>query len=70
MALTSSVVTEREKLAKAKMKVAFDKHAKEKLFDVGEEVLVRRPGLKRKLGDSWDGPYKILEKISPLNYKG
>ena len=69
MALTSSVVTEREKLAKAKMKVAFDKHAKEKLFDVGEEVLVRRPGLQRKLGDSWDGPYKILEKISPLNYK-
>ena len=69
MAITSSVVTEREKLAKTKMKVAFDKHAKEKMFDVGEEVLVRRPGLKRKLGDSWDGPYKILEKISPLNYK-
>ena len=69
MSLMSAVVTEREKLAKAKMKVAFDKHAKEKSFSVGEAVLVRRPGLQRKLGDSWDGPYQILEKISPLNYK-
>ena len=69
MALTSAVVSEREKLAKAKMKVAFDKHAREKTFCVGEEVLIRKPGLKGKLGDSWDGPYLILEKISPLNYK-
>ena len=69
MALTSAVVSEREKLAKAKMKVAFDKHAREKTFSVGEEVLVRKPALKSKMGDSWDGPYKILEKISPLNYK-
>ena len=67
--LTSAVVTEREKKAKAKMKLAYDKHAREKVFEVGEEVLVRRPGLKRKLGDSWDGPYKIVEKISNLNYK-
>ena len=69
MRLTSEVVSEREKLAKAKMKLAYDRHAKEKVFEVGEEVLVRRPGLQRKMGDSWDGPYKILAKLSNLNYK-
>ena len=69
MALMSEVVTEKEKVAKAKMKQVFDKSAKEKSFNVGDLVLIRKPGLKGKLGDSWDGPYQILEKISPLNYK-
>ena len=69
MALMSAVVTEREKLAKAKMKEAFDRHAREKSFSVGDSVLIRKPGLQGKLGDSWDGPYQILERISPLNYK-
>ena len=69
MALMSEVVTEKERVAKAKMKQVFDKSAKEKSFSVGDLVLIRKPGLKGKLGDSWDGPYQILEKISPLNYK-
>ena len=69
MALMSTVVTEREKLAKAKMKKFFDKSAREKSFDPGDSVLIRKPGLKKKLGDSWDGPFVILEKLSPLNYK-
>ena len=69
MAEMSKVVSEREKLAKAKMKHSYDKSARVKTFDVGDLVLVRKPGLRQKLGDSWDGPYEILEKLSPLNYK-
>ena len=69
MAQMSQIVGEREKLAKAKMKEFFDRTAKLKVFEVGDLVLVRKPGLKKKLGDSWDGPYEILEKISDLNYK-
>ena len=69
MRLTSAVVTDREQTAKAKMKKAYDKHAREKVFVIGDEVLVRRPGLKRKLGDFWEGPYKITDKISSLNYR-
>ena len=69
MAEMSKVVSEREKLAKCKMKQVFDRTAKSKSFEVGDLVLVRKPGLRKKLGDSWDGPYEILEKISPLNYK-
>ena len=69
MAEMSKVVSEWEKLAKCKMKQVFDRTAKSKSFEVGDLVLVRKPGLKKKLGDSWDGPYEILEKISPLNYK-
>ena len=69
MAQMAQVVSQREKLAKTKMKQAFDKSAKEKTFEIGDLVLVRKPGLKKKLGDSWDGPFEILEKTSPLNYK-
>ena len=69
MATMSKIVSEREKLAKAKMKQYYDKAAKDKVFMAGDLVLVRKPGLRQKLGDSWDGPYEILEKISPLNYK-
>ena len=69
MAEMTNVVSKREKLAKAKMKQVFDRSAKEKSFDPGDLVLIRKPGLKGKFGDSWDGPYEVVEKTSPLNYK-
>ena len=46
-----------------------DKSAKLKSFDVGEMVLVRKPGLHSKLGDSWEGLYQIEKQISPVTYK-
>ena len=69
MAAMSEVVSKREKLAKAKMKLNYDKHAKEKSFTIGELVLVRKPGIRGKFGDAWGGPVEVLEKISNLNYK-
>ena len=52
MAEMSKVVSEREKLEKCKMKQVFDRTAKSKSFEVGDLVLVRKPGLRKKLGDS------------------
>ena len=69
MAEMANVVSKREKLAKAKMKQVFDRSARDKTFEVGDLVLVRKPGLRGKFGDSWDGPYEVLERISALNYK-
>jgi len=42
--------------------------AKEREFVVGEEVLLRKPGMNFKLEETWEGLYKIFRKNSPLSY--
>jgi len=46
-------------------KVKWDRKAKVRSFEIGEEVLARRPGMCGKLEDSWDGPYTIHKKTHP-----
>ena len=65
----AEVVSDREKKAKAEMKRFYDRSAKVKKFAVGEMVLVRKPGLQCKMGDSWEGLYQIEQQISPVTYK-
>ena len=62
------LVSNREKVAKGKMKAYYDKGAKVKSFIVGEEVLVRRPALHGKFDKAWDGPFKVAEVVSPVTY--
>ena len=64
----SEIVSDRERKAKQEMKHFYDKSAKVKLFAVGEMVLVRKPGLHSKMGDSWEGPYQIERQASPVTY--
>jgi len=49
-------------------KEAWDKKAKARSFTVGEEVLTRKPGMCGKLETSWEGPYTIYRKNTPLSY--
>ncbi len=51
------------------MKDTYDKKSRPKELDVGSMVLMRVPGLVGKLDDSWDGPYKVVDKISPVTYQ-
>ena len=37
-------------------------------FEVGDEVLVRKPWMNLKLAESWDGPFTVTRKNSPLSY--
>ena len=39
-----------------KRKQAWDSKAKNREFSVGDEVLVRKPGMNLKLTDTWEGP--------------
>ena len=64
----SEIVSDRELKAKQNMKKFYDKSARVKSFSAGEMVLVRKPGLHSKLGDSWDGPYQIERQVSPVTY--
>ena len=65
----SELVSDREKKAKMEMKKYYDRSARVKNFDVGEMVLVRKPGLHSKVGDSWEGPYQIARQVSPVTYQ-
>ena len=68
MAEMSKIVSDRELKAKQTMKKFYDRSARAKTFSAGEMVLVRKPGLHCKLGDSWEGPYQIERQVSPVTY--
>ena len=51
-----------------KRKLTWDKSASNREFDIGDEVLVRKPGLNLKLSESWEGPFTVTKRNSPLSY--
>ena len=51
------------------MKQTYVKKAKSRSFEMGSMVLMRVPDLTAKLEDSWEGPYEVLDKTSPVNYQ-
>ena len=54
-------------------KLYYDKNAKEPTFKDGEKVWEhnkeRKQGLSPKLQTQWQGPYQVIKKISPVNFK-
>ena len=60
-----------QNLAKAQtqQKTWYDKKARARKFEAGEEVLVLLPTSANKLLAQWQGPYKILRRIGGVNYK-
>ena len=68
MAEMAELVSDRETVAKTKMKKYYDKPAKAKRFNVGEMVLVRRPALHGKFERAWDGPFEVGKVVSPVTY--
>ena len=47
-------------------KKIYDSGSKLREFSVGDQVLVRIPGLDGKMEESWKGPYIILKRHSIL----
>ena len=68
MSMMAELVSDREKVAKQRMKAYYDKGAKIKSFIVGEKVLVRRPALHGKFDKAWDGPFEVEKVVSPVTY--
>ena len=44
-------------------------HVKERHFSPGDHVLVRVVDPGGKLGDRWDGPYKVVKKVAAVTYQ-
>ena len=56
--------------AKEKSKLNYDKNAKERVFHVGEKILLQvKNRSNKKLTSCFEGPYEIMEILSPLNSK-
>lgn len=56
------------KVAQAKMKSVFDKHAKVRAFQPGDKVLVLFPILGLSLKGHYSGPYAIEKKVGDRDY--
>lgn len=60
-------------LAQQKQKQHQDKNAREPDFSIGDRVWiylpVTKPGLTSKLIHPWNGPHRVIEKTSPVNFK-
>ena len=52
-----------------KQKTWYDKRARDRKFNPGDEVLVLLPSSGSKFLSRWQGPYKVIRKISDVNYE-
>ncbi|XP_040262240.1 testis-expressed protein 11 [Bufo bufo] len=66
-ALTESV---RESLRAAQecQRKWYDRGARDRVLDIGQKALALRPGKKDKLQAAWQGPFKVVERISDTTY--
>ena len=55
--------------AKIQQKTWYDKGARERSFQPGDEVLVLLPTTAAKLTAQWQGPYTVVEQVGKVNYK-
>ena len=51
------------------MKSWYDQKARDKAFVEGDEVLVLLPESKKSLEAKWQGPFRVMRKVSDLNYE-
>ena len=63
------IVQENEELAKACMKIQYDKKANPRGFSNDTLVLIITPDLIGKLKDCWDSPFEIIRKIINVTYE-
>ena len=55
--------------AKAQQKAWYDRNARERELQPGEQVLVLLPTSTSKLLAQWQGPYEVLRKVGKVNYE-
>lgn len=66
--LSKSLASEYAKRFRAKEKTWYDRDARDRTFNVGDLVLALLPKAGEPLDIAWKGPFKVLERVSDLNY--
>lgn len=64
----STLARDREEKTKAKVKTWYDQKARERNFEVGDQVLVLLPEDHCKTTAEWHGPYTVIRKASNVSY--
>ncbi|XP_065670064.1 uncharacterized protein LOC136088898 [Hydra vulgaris] len=71
--LSRNLAKENIQKAQTKMKLHYDQTAKEYPFQVGHKVWIYTPitkkGSVKKLTSFWHGPFRLIEKTSPVTFK-
>ena len=68
LAEVRSFALDNMKTSQSKMKINFDKCAKDRTFNVGDKVLLHLPLPGSPLKGKYTGPYNISQKLSKINY--
>lgn len=63
-----SVASNQAKQSRLSSKKWYDRRAREHVFEVGQLVLVFLPMNGKLLDAKYQGPYKILQRIGPIDY--
>ena len=63
------IMREKEVEASKDRKDQFDKKAVHRELEVGDLVLIRKPGITPKLQEAWQGPFPVEDKLNRVNYR-
>lgn len=63
------IVRQNLEKAQTNQKLQNDKGTKPRSFSVGDLVLLMMPSSDQKLLGQWQGPYTVLQKVTPVTYK-
>ncbi|XP_072015789.1 uncharacterized protein [Amphiura filiformis] len=66
---TCQVAREELKRAKMKQRIQYNRKARHRSFEVGDEVLLLIPTDNNKILMQWKGPFKVKEKLNSMNYR-
>ncbi|XP_033758666.1 uncharacterized protein LOC117340982 [Pecten maximus] len=66
---TCELAHENLKVAKFKQARNYNKHARDRRMQAGDQVLVLRPIKHNKLQLQWMGPYKIVSRVGDVDYQ-
>lgn len=65
----SQLVHQNMEKAQVRQKHSFDKQARARVFQPGQEVVLLLPTSDNKLLTRWQGPFKVLRKMGPTTYE-
>lgn len=65
----SIIARENLRQAQAKQKVWYDRKARARVFQPGDQVLLLLPTSENRLVAKWQGPFKVRRKVGPVDYQ-
>ncbi len=69
LSLAHDLASAREAVARDKRSISYNSGASKRVLKVGDKVLMRIPGLHSSLHASWEGPYSVIDKVSPVTFR-